>query len=428
MNEYPFGRPATTPRGRALRWTAAILVLAVTAFGAYRFTRGATEEQPATADAMAGMAGMAGMPGMEPADSSDRVVNLTKEEQQRIGVTFAIAREGNLSHEIRTVAQVTFDETRLAVVSLKVDGWVEELFVNATGQTVRRGDSLFSIYSPQLVTAQQELLLAGQLASDVNTGSAAARSGATDLRTAARARLRQWNVPPEEIQAAERDGVPRHALVFTSPVTGIVVAKSIVQGQRVMAGDVLYRIADLSTVWLDGEVYEQDLPDVHLGQEVTAEFPALPGASRHGRISYIYPTLNTETRTAHVRVELANPGLELKPGMYATIRFVSASHRALTIPRSSVLATGERNLVFVRDADGRLVAREIVMGKTAADKVEVLRGLQAGEAVVASGTFLVDAESNLDKALGGMGDMPGMSVKPAGKAPPAPPTGGHDDR
>lgn len=421
MNDQPFGQPAATRRGRILRWGIAALALMITAVAVYRLTRGSPQAKLVAVDSMAGM------PGTEPVGGKEQVAILSKAEQQRIGVTFATVKEGNLSHEIRTVAQVTYDETRLAVVSLKVDGWIEELFANSTGQAVKKGDPLFSIYSPMLVTAQQELLLAGQLATDVHTGSAAARRGAGDLRAAARARLLQWNVSPQEIEAAERDGVPHHALTFASPVTGIVAEKTIEKGQRVMAGDVLYRLADLRTVWLDGEVYEQDLPDVHLGQEVTAEFPALPGATRHGRIGYIYPTLNTETRTAHIRVVLANPGLELKPGMYATIRFVSVSRRALTIPRSSVLATGERNLVFVRDSDGRFVARDIVMGKAVADRVEVLRGLRSGEVVVASGTFLVDAESNLDKALGGMGDMPGMSVKPSGKPTPIPPTGGQHD-
>ena len=424
MTDEPFGRPTMTNTGRVLRWGVAGLVLAATAFGIYRLTRGSPQGKPPAGATDS----MADMPGMDhTAAPAERAVHLSPEEQRRIGVTFATATEGNLSHEIRTVAQVTYDETRLTVVSLKVDGWIEELYANATGQPVQKGDPLFSIYSPMLVTAQQELLLAGQLTSDVNSGSATARSGASDLRAAARARLLQWNVSPQDIQAAEREGAPRHALTFVSPVTGIVVEKTIVKGQRVMAGDVLYRLANLSSVWLDGEVFEQDLPDVRLGQEVTAEFPALPGATRHGRISYIYPTLNTETRTAHIRVELANPGLELKPGMYATIRFTSLSRRALTVPRSSVLATGERNLVFVRDADGRFVAREIVIGKTGADRVEVLRGLVAGETVVASGTFLVDAESNLDKALGGMGDMPGMSVKPSGKPAPKPATGGQHD-
>jgi Cu(I)/Ag(I) efflux system membrane fusion protein len=377
MIEQPFGQPAMTRRGRLLRRGTAALVIVIATVGVYLVTRGSPRPVPAAADSMAGMPGMAAMTGSQAGDSGARVARLSAAEQQRIGVTFATVQEGNLSHEIRTVAQVTYDETRLAVVSLKVDGWIEELYANATGQVVHKGDPLFAIYSPLLVTAQQELLLAGQLTTDVTAGSAAARSGAGDLRAAARARLLQWNVSPQEIQAAERDGVPHHALIFTSPVTGIVAEKTIVKGQRVMAGDVLYRLADLSTVWLDGEVYEQDLPDAHAGQEVTAEFPALPGITRHGRIDYIYPTLNTETRTARVRVALSNPGLELKPGMYATIKFVATARRALTIPRSSVLATGERNLVFVRDSDGRFVARDIVVGKAVADRVEVLRGLQS---------------------------------------------------
>lgn len=417
MNSEPFGASSTAPRRRALQWAAAAVIFLATVASVYWLTR--EKEQPGQGSAPPADE-MAGMPGMASVPDTARSVTLSVAEQRRIGVTFAEAAEGTLTHEIRTVAQVTYDETRVSVVSLKIDGWVEDLFADATGQAIRKGDPLFTVYSPMLVTAEQELLLARQLARDVAGGSSTARAGADNLQAAALGRLRQWDVSPAEIASVEREGTPRRALRFDSPVSGIISEKNIVRGQRIMAGDVLYRIADLSTVWLDGEVFEQDLPDVHLGQVVTAEFAALPGTSREGRISYIYPTLNTDTRTAHVRVVLPNPGLALKPGMYATIRFVSAAHRALTVPRSSVLATGERNIVFVRDSDGRFVARDIVVGRTSDERVEVLRGLHAGETVVASGTFLVDAESNLDKALGGMGDMPGMSVKPPATSRPTP--------
>jgi Cu(I)/Ag(I) efflux system membrane fusion protein len=189
-----------------------------------------------------------------------------------------------------------------------------------------------------------------------------------------------------------------------------VVEKSVLAGQRLMAGEVVYKIVDLRRVWVEGEVFEPDLPSVHVGQQITAQFPALPGEERLGRISYVYPTLNSETRTARVRVEMANPDLRLKPGMYATFLFSSPTESLINVPRSAVLATGERTLVFVRDSTGALIPREVVPGQATDDRVEIRSGLEEGETVVASATFLVDAESNLGSALGGMANMPGMEV------------------
>jgi len=185
----------------------------------------------------------------------------------------------------------------------------------------------------------------------------------------------------------------------------------VLAGQKIMAGDALYRVADLSTVWVEGEVFEQDLANVREGQGVRAELQALPGERRTGRIAYVYPTLNPETRTVRVRVVLPNHDLRLKPGMYATLRITAGARDAvLTVPRSAVLSTGERSIVFVRGANGQLAPREVSIGASNDERVEILRGVRAGETVVASATFLVDAESNLGTALGGMGDMPGMEL------------------
>jgi RND family efflux transporter MFP subunit len=184
-----------------------------------------------------------------------------------------------------------------------------------------------------------------------------------------------------------------------------------------MAGEPLYRVVDLSVVWAEGEIFEQDLASVTVGQTVRADLDALPGLTRTGRIAYIYPTLNPETRTVRVRVVLSNAGMQLKPGMYATLRIAGAQAVSrVTVPRSAVLATGERSIVFVRESNGHLTPREVQLGKTSDDRVEILRGLAVGETVVASATFLVDAESNLGAALGGMGNMPGMDVT----TPPTP--------
>lgn len=395
-------------RTRVLQIGATVLAFAAILALVKRFSQAGPARAAAAGDSAPVANGAAGTP---------RTVHLSAADQQRIGVTFATAEVGVLEREIRTVAQVVYDETRMSTVSLKVDGWIDRLDVNSTGESIRKGDPLFALYSPMVVTALQELLLARRLTAEVASGSASTRSGADDLAVAARRRLLQWDVPPADIDAVERDGTAHRTVTFLAPTNGVVIEKNVVQGQRVMAGETLYRIVDLGRVWLDGEVFGQDLASVHVGQDVTAEFPAMPGTTRRSRITFISPTLGAETRTAHVRVELANPGLLLKPGMYATIRFASTRSGALTVPRSSVLATGERSMVFVRGTDGRFVARDVVVGEATDERIEILRGLKAGEVVVASGTFLVDAESNLDKALGGMGNMPGMDVSPTPTAP-----------
>ena len=338
-------------------------------------------------------------------------VTLSDDAARRIGVTFTTAATGSIAREIRTVGQVTYDETRVKAISPKIDGWVERLYLDFTGMPVRVGDPLLAIYSPMLVTAQEELLLAKRLATDVASGTPDAVRGADELVRSARRRLTYWDVPQSEIDRIEQTGEVQRTLTLRAPVGGVVVEKLVVAGLLIMAGDPLYRVADLSVVWVEGEVFEQDLGAIRLGLPVVTEFEAYPGEQWAGRIAYVYPTLNADTRTARVRVELANPRLRLKPGMYATFRFTGGARAGvLSVPRSAVLSTGERSLVFVRREDGKLEPREVRIGAAAGDRVEVLSGLAAGETVVASATFLVDAESNLGTALGGMGNMPGMDM------------------
>ncbi len=361
-----------------------------------------------------------------PASDSAMPVRLSDEQAQRIGVTYAPVQMGPLGRVVRTVAIVSYDETRLKSVTARVDGWVERLYLDFTGQSVRVGDPLFSLYSPMLVSAQQELLLAKRLRARVTGGSPDAVQGADELLESARRRLLYWEVPAADVEQVESSGEIRKALTFRSPVQGVVIEKSVLGGQRIMAGETVFRIADLSTVWLEGEIFERDLPSVRLGLQVVAEFPALPGQPRTGRITYIYPTLNPETRTARVRVELANPRLALKPGMYASFRFAAATGPVLSVPRSAILSTGKRDLVFIRLPDGALVARDVTLGLATDERIEILSGLIVGDTVVASATFLLDAESNLGTLLGGMGNMPGMDIsapppaQPGPKAPVAP--------
>ena len=402
-DESPFGAPSPrSPRRRLLTIGGFMLALAGAGAAVYYATRD-SGPPPAPAGHAHGGAG--------PAAATTSPVMLTREGAERIGVTYATAALTPLAREVRTVGLVTYDETLVKAIAPKIDGWVEQLYINYTGQAVRRGTPLFSIYSPMLVTAQEELLLAQRLARDVADGSPDAQRSADDLLTSARRRLAYWDVPAEDIAAIERSGQVQRTLTLRSPVSGFVVDKPVLAGQRIMAGDAVYRIADLSTVWVEGEVFEQDAPLARLGAPVTLEFSALSRQTRTGRVSYVYPTLNQQTRTLRVRVALANPGAALKPGMYATLRLTSpGTEPVLTVPRSAVLSTGTRTLVFLRQADGTLVPRDVTLGQTTETRVRVLSGLAAGDVVVASATFLIDAESNLRSALGGMGNMPGMDM------------------
>lgn len=393
-----FGAPASS-RKRRLRAAGLALALASAAGVAYWATR---DSAPVAAPANHAHGAATGTGEAMP-------VTLGAGDQARIGVTFAPALRAPLDLSVRTVAQVSYDETRVKTVSPLIDGWVDQLFLSFTGQTVRRGDPLFSIYSPMVVTAQQELLLARRLVDDLSGSTPEAARSARELLESSQRRLQYWGVPRDEIQRVEQSGEVQRTVTLRSPYGGVVVEKPVLAGQRIMAGDVVYKIADLREVWLEGEVFERDLHAVRLGLGVTAEFTALPGVVRKGRVNYVYPTVNPETRTARIRVELPNPNLTLKPGMYATIRFSAPTESVLSVPRSAVLATGERNFVFVRKG-GRFVPHQVTLGAATDTRVEILTGVMLGDTVVTSGTFLVDAESNLGTLMGGMGNMPGMDV------------------
>jgi Cu(I)/Ag(I) efflux system membrane fusion protein len=279
-----------------------------------------------------------------------------------------------------------------------------------------------------LVSAQEELLLARRLLDNAN-GNGTAASNAQELLEAARRRLSYWDISAAEIARIERSGTPQKTLVLSAPASGLVVEKAVFQGQRVMPGMDLYRIADLSIVWLEAEVYEKDLGLVHLGRKARIKFEAYPGEVFTGAVAYVYPTITADSRTGRVRVELPNPGLRFKPGMYASMEFEVPVHSGgIHVPRSAVLETGERTIVFVQGADGSLVPRQVRVGMATTEHVEVLAGLTAGEVVVASANFLVDAESNLGAAVGAMqGAEPAVGSPTgspgdahAGHGPPAP--------
>ena len=397
---------SNTSRGNSVIITASLIIGALIAVSFVAIGGRARNAAPDSATHIHGA----------PVSTASAPVMISAQAAKRIGVTFAAVTLGPLVREIRTVAQVTFDETRVKVISPKVDGWVEQLYVNFTGQPVSAGQALLSVYSPMLVSAQEELLLASRLSRSLSDASGEVRSGSNDLALAARRKLLYWDISPGDIERIERTGQVRKNVTLRSPINGVVIEKNVLGGQKIMAGAALYKVADLSEVWLEGEVFERDLPAVRIGTTVTAEFDALPGEVRTGRVSYLYPTLNPETRTARIRVTLPNPGMRLKPGMYGTIRLDGVSESGLSVPRSAVLSTGERTMVFVRRADGMLQPREVKVGESTEKRTRIISGVNVGDTVVASATFLVDAESNLGSSLGGMGDMPGMDItKPSSK-------------
>lgn len=343
------------------------------------------------------------------AGADQQPVRLSDAMERRIGVTYATATRTTLQREVRAVGTVTYDERRLVSLNPKIDGWVDELYVDYTGAEVRRGDPMLRVYSPQLVAAQEELLLARRLkdrTADVPGSRAAAN--ADELLEATRRRLSYWDVADDEIRRLEATGEPRKGLLLRAPASGVVVEKHAQEGARVKPGAPLFHIADLSTVWVEAEVFEQDLSLLRTGQRATVSLEAYPGETFPGRVTYVYPTVSVEARTARVRLELSNEERRLKPGMYATVRLAAPPRSpAVTVPQSAVLNTGERSVVFVRRDDGALVPREVETGLTGDDRIEVLAGLADGETVVSSAAFLIDAESSLGAAMGSLSDSAG---------------------
>ena len=339
-------------------------------------------------------------------------VHLTADQARAIGVTYTTVTSGPLARTINTVGQVTPAEPNLADVTARVDGFVEQLFVDATGVAVRRGAPLLALYSPMLVSAQQELLTADRLAASTDSSDAEAWRAAQDLVAAARRRLEYWDISAEQIARLEKSGTVTRTLTLTAPLDGVVLDKMVVQGQAVTAGMKLYRLADLSAVWVEGDVFEQDLALVHVGASARVAVTAYPGRSFAGRVSFVSPVVDPQSRAGRVRIVVPNSGGLLKPGMYASLTLgAPLGNGVLSLPAEAVVMTGERNLVFVVGAGGMLEPREVTLGARADGRVVIQDGVRAGDVVVASANFLVDAESRLITG-GAMPPMPGMEKRP----------------
>lgn len=316
-------------------------------------------------------------------------VSLSPERQQMIGVKLARAEFRDLSRTTRTTGTVTSDERRRAVIQSKLDGYVESLYVNVTGQTVRRGEALAAIYSPDLLATQNELLIAEK------NKSAFGR----ELAEAARRRLRLWDMSGADIDAVVRSGRPTRDVVLRSPVDGVVITKNVVAGAKIAAGQPLYEVADLSRVWILGDVYESDLPYVRAGQ--TAQVTSA-GRARMGRVSFVTPTLDPLSRTAKVRIELSNADGALRPDTFVDVLLQQPIGNVVAVPDQAVLETGTRSVVFVARGNGVFEPRDVTTGAHADGFREIRGGVTAGEIVVAEANFLVDSESRLKSAIGQM--------------------------
>jgi len=329
---------------------------------------------------------------------------VTPQKQQLIGVITAPAKKRTMTKTIRTTGRVMVDETRVVHVHPKVEGWIDEIYARYEGDTVTQGQPLFSFSSPDFITLQQEYLAALQTLKGIPAEASPEVLAAAQANVAgARQRLLWWDITEEQIRALEERGTPARTLLFTSPIDGVVLRKHVWSGEYMERGGDFYHLADLSTIWVDTDLYEHDLPLVALGQEATVTLPYDTTDQLRGKVVYVAPVLNPETRTATARLEFPNPEGLLKPGMYVTAEIVVALGERLGVPEEAVLDTGTRQILFVDKGQGLFEPRDVIVGVKADGYYEVKRGVSEGEVVVTSGNFLIDSESRLKAALQGAG-------------------------
>ena len=329
-------------------------------------------------------------------------LKISTEKIQKLGVRSEKAELRVLDKTVRAAGRIEPDERRLFTIAPKFEGYVERLHVNTTGQAVGKGQPLFEVYSPELVSAQREYAIAAQGIEALSQAGEQAQSGMRQVAEASLMRLKNWDISDEQIRTLARSGESRRTLSFRSPVAGIVTEKKAVQGMRFMPGDALYQVADLSSVWVIADVFEQDIALVRAGAKASVRINAYPDKLFEGKISYVYPTLNAATRTIPVRIELPNPELLLKPAMFAQVELpVSARGAVVTIPVSAVIDSGTRQSVLIELGAGRFEPRTVRLGARSEQRVEIVEGVREGESVVVAANFLIDAESNLKAAIGG---------------------------
>jgi membrane fusion protein, copper/silver efflux system len=353
---------------------------------------------------MPGMAGMAGMaPGM---------VMISPDKQQLTGVRIATVERRPMVRTVRTVGTITYDETKVTHVHSKIEGWIDQLYVNYTGKLVEKGQPLFTVYSPDLLATQQEYLLAVKARERFSTSSIPeVRSGGESLVEASKRRLALWDISEKQIRDLEEKGEAQRTLTLYAPHSGFVIKKEANQGMRIMPNKELYTIADLSTVWVNVDIYENEIPFIRPGQTATVHLSYDPSSTIKGKVSFVYPYVDEKTRTAKARLDVPNPGFKLKPDMYVNAEIKIDSGRHLTVPEEAVLDSGLRKVVFVDKGAGHFEPKEVKLGAKLDGYYQILSGLDEGQKIAASPAFLLDSESRLAEAMGAMTGMPGMSME-----------------
>ena len=354
--------------------------------------------------------------GEEPQGAGGKI---SPDRVQKLGVRTEAAALRSLARTLRAVGTIQIDERAQRTVAPRFEGWIQRLHVSITGQLVQRGQPLMEVYGPDLVAAQQEYVVAIKGVAALKDAGAEMQANMRNLVEASLQRLRNWDIDEQELTRLREEGRPSNTITLRSPVSGVVVEKPSVQGMRFMPGEMLYKIADLSSVWLLAEIFEQDIGLVRAGQAAKIRVNAYPDRIFQGRLAFVYPTVTAETRTVRARIELSNPGLLLKPAMYASVELAAGDgRRRLAVPDSAVLDSGTRQIVLVRRGEGLFEPREVRLGMRGDAYVEVLEGVKDGEDVVVSANFLIDAESNLRAAVGGFGQSTLGSPADAVKPPP----------
>jgi Cu(I)/Ag(I) efflux system membrane fusion protein len=363
------------------------------------------------------LAGSSSVPGLA-------TVEIDPARQQLIGLKTDEVTEGPVGGAWRTVGRVAIDETRVRHINLKVPGFVERIYVDFVGKKVKKGDPLFSIYSPELFSAQQEYLLALKTKNALSSAGAVAQD-ADSLVTAARRKLALWDVPDAEIERVASTGLPEKTLLLNSPVAGVVTKKDVVEGMKLDAGAMPYEIVDLSSVWVLADVYESEIRFIRENMAATLKLNAFPNREWKGKVVFIDPLLDAQTRTVKVRLTFPNATGELRPEMFGDVMLLGASHQGLRVPPDAVIDSGTEKLVFVALGEGKFQPRRVKLGDSDRSYVEVLSGLRLGERVVTRANFLIDSESRLRASLA---EMAGAATEPAApeRARVLPPTAASD--
>lgn len=346
--------------------------------------------------------GMDLIPVYEGEESSEGGIKIDPTTVQNIGVKTALAEKIHLIKEVRTVGRVDCDERKVTDVTTKIEGWIEKLHVNFTGQEVQKGEPLIEIYSPELVLTQEEYLLALKYKDKLQQSSSPdILKGSESLLNSTRRRLELWDISKPQIEKLEQTGNVQKRMAINALSRGVVIDKMALEGMYVKPGMSLYRFADISTVWVYADIYEYELPWIKIGQKAVMTLSYLPGKKFTGKATYIYPYLEEKTRTVKVRLEFTNPRWELKPGMYADVTIESdLGRKAVAVPSYALIRSGKRNIVVLSKGNGLFNPKEVTVGIEAADNyIEIIDGVNEGDEIVTSSQFLIDSESNLKEAI-----------------------------